>query len=225
MISIERQQKLLLNISRRLKRPVTVYAVGGTAMMFLGFKEATLDIDLVFENSRDLKIFSHALKEIGYAEMNPAVVYASRQNQPAMFTLGDERFDLFLLRVINFVFSRSMMARAVKTHQFSDNLILKIADPHDIILLKCATDRKKDIDDARRIINSVKIDWDILIGEAKTQIKLGRHTAAFELGEFLEKLKYGMNVNIPEEVLDALFEIVEEQARSERGKLGALEKT
>ena len=38
MISIEDQQKLLLNISRRIKKPITAYAVGGTAMMFLGFK-------------------------------------------------------------------------------------------------------------------------------------------------------------------------------------------
>ena len=53
MISIEKQQKLLLDISRKLKSPITVYAIGGTAMMFLGFKDATLDIDIVFENEGD----------------------------------------------------------------------------------------------------------------------------------------------------------------------------
>ncbi len=62
MISIEQQQKLLLNLSRRLKRKIEVFAVGGTAMMFLGFKDSTLDIDLVFKNSDDREIFKEAIK-------------------------------------------------------------------------------------------------------------------------------------------------------------------
>ena len=213
MISIEVQQKLLLSISKRLKKPITVYAVGGTAMMFLGFKDATLDIDIVFESEQDREIFEQAIKEIGYTGMKSAIVYGKNQNQPKMFTLGDERFDLFVVEVINFYFSKQMMKRAEKIHQFKDNLILKIADPCDIILMKCATDRKKDIDDARKIIDSIEIDWDILINESKTQIKLGKHTAAFELGEFLEKLKYEMEVKIPKKVLDTLFNVVEKQIK------------
>ena len=103
----------------------------------------------------------------------------------------------------------------IQTHQYN-NLILRIANPHDLILMKCATGRKKDMDDARKIINSVDIDWNVLIGEAKTQIRLGRHTAAFDLGEFLEALKYKMKVDVPKKVLDDLFEIVEEQARNKQ---------
>ena len=38
MISIEQQQKLLLNVSKELDKQINVYAIGGTAMMFLGFK-------------------------------------------------------------------------------------------------------------------------------------------------------------------------------------------
>ena len=218
MISIESQQKLLLNISRRLKKPVTAYAIGGTAMMFLGFKDSTLDIDLVFEKKQDREIFEQAVKEIGYIKMNSVIVYGIKQNQPEMFTLGDERLDLFVIQIIDFDFSKSMMQRAEQTHQFYNNLILKIANPHDLILMKCATDRKKDIDDARKIIDSTKIDWNILIKEAKIQIKLGRDTAAFVLGEFLEKLKYKMKVNIPKEVLDKLYEIVKEQAKEKQKK-------
>ncbi len=218
MISIEVQQKLLLAISRRLKKQVTVDAVGGTAMMFLGFKDSTLDIDLVFENKQDREIFEQAVTEIGYRKMDSVVIYGTKQNQPEMFTLGDERLDLFVVHVIDFDFSKPMMERAEQTHQFNNNLILKIANPHDLILMKCATDRKRDMDDARKIINSTKIDWSILISEAKTQIKLGRHTAAFDLGEFLEKLKYKMEVNIPKKILDELFEIVEEQAKDKQNK-------
>ncbi|HLC46173.1 MAG TPA: DUF6036 family nucleotidyltransferase, partial [Candidatus Nanoarchaeia archaeon] len=197
MISVESQQKLLLAVSKRLKRKVIAYAIGGTAMMFLGFKDSTLDIDLVFEDEKDRKTFSNAITEIGYRKMDSALVYGEKLNHPEMFTLGDERFDLFVGQVIHFVFSRQMMVRAEDIHQFSDNLILKIADPHDLILMKCATDRQKDINDAQNIINSTKIDWNILINEAKNQILLGKHTASFDLGEFLEKLKYEMKVDIP----------------------------
>ena len=218
MISIESQQKLLINISRRLKKPITAYAVGGTAMMFLGFKDLTLDIDIVFENKQDREIFKQAIEEIGYKKMDSIIVYGTKQNQPEMFTLGDERLDLFVVQVIVFDFSKQMIERAEQTHQFNSNLILKIANPHDIILMKCATDRKKDIDDARKIINNTKMDWNILISEAKNQIKLGKHAAALNLGEFFEKLKYKMKVDIPKEVLDDLFKIVEKQAEEKQKK-------
>jgi len=212
MISIEQQQKLLLNAARKLKKKITAYAIGGTAMMVLGFKDTTLDIDLVFENKKDKDTFKEAIKSIGYQDINPIQIYGTKENQPEMLTLGDERFDLFIVKVIDFVFSDTMQKRANQIHQFDKNLILKIADPHDIILMKCATDRLKDMDDARNIINNTKIDWDLIIEEAKKQISLGQDKAAFDLGCFLEDLKEKMKVNIPKETLDKLFKIVQKQA-------------
>jgi len=212
MISIEEQQKLLLNAARKLKKKITAYAIGGTAMMVLGFKDSTLDIDLVFENKKDKDVFKEAIKSIGYHEVSSIKVYGTNENQPEMLTLGDERFDLFVVKVINFVFSDTMQKRANQIHQFDNNLILKIADPHDIILMKCATDRLKDMDDARNIINNTKIDWNLIIEESKKQISLGQDRAAFDLGCFLEDLKEKMKVNIPKETLDKLFKIVQKQA-------------
>ena len=215
MISIEAQQKLLLNISKRLKRPLEIYAIGGTAMMFLGFKDATVDIDLVFQSEEDRKIFKKSIEEIGYRKMDSVKVYGGKKNHPEMFTLGDERFDLFVHQVIDFIFSKEMMQRAAHTHRFNSNLILKIADPHDLIIMKCATDRKKDLDDARKIIEKGNINWETLIGEAKNQIKLGKTRAAWELGEFLEQLK-DMKLKVPQEVINQLFEIMEKQAEEKQ---------
>jgi hypothetical protein len=219
MITIEQQQKLFLNVSRRLKEKLTAYAVGGTAMMFLGFKEATLDIDIVFENEKDRDIFKEAIKSLGYQDMDAIQVYGVKRNQPQMLKLNNERFDLFVIQVIDFIFSEDMRKRAEQIHQFDDNLIIKIANPHDIILMKCATDRLKDKDDVRNIINATKINWNIIIEEAKKQIKLGKERAAFELGGFLEDLKNQMNVEIPISVLDQLFEIVQNQAKEKQKKL------
>jgi hypothetical protein len=212
MISIEQQQRLLLSAARRLKRKITAYAIGGTSMMFLGLKDSTLDIDLVFKNKKDKDTLKEAIKSIGYHNFNPIKVYGKKENQPEMLTLGDERFDLFVLRVIYFIFSDTMQKRAKHIHQFDKNLILKIADPHDIILMKCATDRLKDVDDVKRIINNTKIDWNIIVEEAEKQINLGQEKAAFELGCFLEDLREKMKVNIPKETLDKLFKIVQKQA-------------
>lgn len=218
MISIDQQQRLLLNVARRLTKKINVYAIGGTAMMFLGFKDTTLDIDLVFENKKDRNIFEVAVKSLGYLEMDAIKVYGIKRNTPEMFKLNDERFDLFVVEVIDFIFSDTMRQRAEQIHQFGDNLILKIANPHDIILMKCATDRIKDKDDARKIINSIKISWDVIITEAKKQMELGKERAAFDLGCFLEDLKIKMNIDIPQEVLDKLFLIVEKQAKDKISK-------
>ncbi len=211
MITIEEQQNLLLNISRRLSKKITVYAIGGTAMMFLGLKDVTLDMDLVFENEKDRNIFKQAVNSLGYNNIDTIKIYNTRKNPPEMLSLGKERLDLFVVNVINFIFSENMQKRAEQTHQFGDKLILKIADPHDIILMKCATDRLKDRDDARKIISLKKIDWRIIIEEAKNQVKLGKETAVFEIGCFLEELKYKIGVNIPKETLNELFNLVKKQ--------------
>ena len=213
MISIEEQQKLMLAIARKLGSRINIYAIGGTAMMFLGLKDTTLDIDLVFENEKDRDIFKEAIKSLGYNEMDSVIIYGAKRNRPEMLTRGDERFDLFVGDVIDFVFSENMRKRAdQRMHQFGDNLLLKIADPQDIILMKCATDRVKDKDDARKIAGNSQIDWKILVEEAKNQISLGRERAAFDLGYFLENLKNEMKVNVPKEILDELFDIIKKQA-------------
>ena len=128
MITIDQQQKLLLNVARRLSRKITIYAIGGTAMMFLGFKDATLDIDLVFKNEKDRAVFKEAVKSLGYLEMDAIKIYGVKRNTPEMFKLNDERFDLFVVEVIDFIFSDSMRKRAEQIHQFEENLILKISD-------------------------------------------------------------------------------------------------
>lgn len=216
MISIEKQQGLLLAISNRLKKPIRVYAIGGTAMMFLGFKDATLDIDLVFENKEDRGVFEEAIKSLGYKGMDTIIVYGGKANSPEMFSLGDERFDLFVKDVIDFTFSEEMQKRAAQTHQFGGNLILKVANPNDIILMKCATDRLKDLDDANSIISSFKVDWDLIYKEAINQKKLGKERAIFDLGYFLERLETKFKMDIPKKVKDDLWNALESEAKSKK---------
>ncbi|MBI4451270.1 hypothetical protein HY642_04815 [Candidatus Woesearchaeota archaeon] len=212
MISIERQQRILLNLAQELRAPVTAFAVGGTAMMFLGLKESTLDIDMVFKDAKHRDLFKRAAEKLGYRKMDALKIYGAKNNMPEMLTLGDERFDLFVMDVVDFIFSEAMQQRAQDTHQFGDKLILRIANPHDIILMKCATDRLKDKDDARQIILNTAINWNIIIEEAKNHVRLGRHDAVFCLGEFLEDLKKTLKERIPDEVMETLWTLVQRQA-------------
>ncbi len=210
MINATDQEKLLLSIARSLKRKVKAFAVGGTAMMFHGLKDTTKDIDLVFTGERDRDEFRKAAMEMGYSGYDPVKVYGAKRNRPVMLTRGDEeRFDLFMTEVIDFVFSEAMIRRATDVHEFGKSFELHIADPHDIILMKCATDRLKDKDDARQIIGSRKIDWGIIIEEAQSQVRLGKKRALWDLEEFVSEL-IKMRTPIPREALKRIRELIEE---------------
>ena len=215
MINSQDQQKLLLDIARRLKKRVIAYAIGGTAMMFLGLKGSTKDIDLVFEKEEDRKAFQKAAEEMRYAQINPILVYGiEKQNLPVMLARGkgkEERFDLFLNKVISFHFSEEIKKRAENTFEFGDKLELKIADPHDVIAMKCTTDREKDRDDAIDIINKTKIDWDIILAEAINQRKFGNNRAVWFLAEFVDDLIL-RGVKIPNGTLDKILKAIEEQS-------------
>lgn len=215
MISLEDQESLLQNIAKKLNKKITVYCVGGTAMMFLGLKEATLDIDLVFNNEYDKKVFIKSAKEFGYKDIDPVKVYGAKNNCPEMLTLGDERFDLFVNEVIDFIFSEDMKKRAERELDFEGRLILKVANHNDIIIMKCATDRVKDKEDVKRIIETKEIDWNIILKEIKNQFKLGKRTSYMDLGSFLEDLKK-IGANIPDKMLDDIWKLLNEQIRKKK---------
>lgn len=213
MIDVKNQQDLLLNVSKRLKRKIVVYAIGGTAMMFHGFKDITKDIDLVFTAEEDRQEFKKAAEELEYKTYNATQVYGVKDNQPIMLARGkgkEERFDLFFNDVIDFIFSENMKRRSSVTMEFDRNIILKIADPHDIILMKCATDRVKDKDDARNIMKNYTIDWNLIIEEAKHQVNLGKDRALFDLAEFVDDLQK-IGTATPPFVLSTLWKLLEEQ--------------
>jgi hypothetical protein len=223
MISVNEQKQLLIQLGNQLSKEVIVYAIGGTAMMFLGFKEATKDIDLVFTNKEDRILFKKIALSLGYKDIDSVIVYGVKNNKPEMINLGDSRFDLFFLDVIDFTFSESMQKRSVQIHQFGKNLILKIADKHDIILMKCVTKRVRDEDDIVNIVKNSEIDWNIIIEEAKVQVSLGRENAFLEMGELVEKLIYKHHLNILKSIHEDLFKLLKNQAE-EKLRKGATKK-
>src|SRR3989344_9153240 len=212
MIDIQQQEEMLIAIGNILSKRLQVYAIGGTAMMLRGIKNSTLDIDLVFNNRTDREEFMNALRRLGAKESDVTLVYGLKNNTPLMLKLNNFRFDMFMNKIITSTFSDAMKERAKHTHEFG-NLIIKVADPNDILIMKSATSREKDIDDIVAISNKSHIDWDVIVEEAKEQVRLGNETAILGLGEKLEKLINQKLVSVPKPVLDALWKLFTKQVK------------
>lgn len=210
MINIQEQESILLAIGDMLSKKIKVYAVGGTAMMLRGIKNSTLDIDIIFNNKKHRARFIEVLKKLGAKEFDATLAYGLRNNSPIMLEFRDCRFDLFTDMVISSNFSDKMKERAKQIHEFG-NLIINVADIHDIIIMKSATSREKDIEDIISLIDKNKIDWDIILEGAKEQVELGNERVVLSLGEKLEKLKDKHNIDVPQKILDELWKILKKQ--------------
>lgn len=188
--------------------------------MFYAIKAETKDIDLVFLKEQDRKTFIEALKEMKYETYNSRLVYTKKENVPLMFSRGEnERFDLFGTKIITFEFTQHMVQRAKNINEYNKKLVIKAADPHDIIIMKCATDRAKDEEDIITIIKNTNINWDVIIQEIEEQVKKGNQTAMMDLGYILERLKEEKKAEIPLEVLNKLYSKVQEQVEEKQRKL------
>lgn len=215
MIGFEKQLSLFKLIGNELKEKVECFAIGGNAMMFYNAKTETKDVDLVFLKKEELIKVKKALYNIGFEDKNKLVKIfrhyelQSKKNRPVMMVSKDDRFDLFLKEVITFKISDTIIKRVKEKHEFN-NLIIKVIIPEDIILLKCATERAKDRNDAASLVEKFNINWSIIIEEAINQTKLESYLFPVFLYDFLYELKEDFNVNVPKEVLDKVRKISED---------------
>ena len=213
MIDIIDQEQLFVDIGIKLPKKIEVYAIGGTAMMFLGLKKATLDVDLVFSNYKDRQMFIDTAKSLGIEEMDSRIVYGKKNNTPEVMKLRDFRIDLFLFKIITTDFSEAMQKRADRVHVFGGNLVVKIADVHDLIIMKSVTLREKDEDDIASAINNSKIDWNIIIQEAQNQLSFGNERTILDLGTTFEKITNKKITIVPKEVQDKLWNLLNRQIK------------
>ena len=188
MIDIRQQEEILIEIGNLFDKKMAIYAIGGTAMMLKGIKDATLDVDLVFDRQEDRNKFIDALKKLGAKRPDKTLVYQSKENIPIVLSLENAHFDLFLNKIITSIFSENMKERAKQIHEFGKNLIIKTADIHDIIIMKAVTSRTKDLDDIVTLIQKNPVNWDIIVNEAENQVKLGNRLAVISMGEKFEEV-------------------------------------
>ncbi|HJX05420.1 MAG TPA: hypothetical protein VJ461_01795, partial [Candidatus Nanoarchaeia archaeon] len=196
MITQSDQMDLFRLIARGIKKNITCYAFGGTAMMFYGYKDGTKDIDLLFEKEEDRQDFIQAIEKLGFEKSDPIKIYIPEKlrdkNRPLMFKRGESRFDLFVKQIFKTLLSPQMQEDLYAVHEFKEEhtLTVKVLRKEHIAFLKAITERQNDFDDIKNIISQDKgFDWQYLVDEAIWQHKHGDNWALLDIEKTLKELK------------------------------------
>lgn len=138
MISRDDLLGFLKGLDKRIKSRTTMVAVGGTAMVLMGLKESTKDVDFCVDSQNDYRI----IRKIK----------------------SDFRVDLFYN---GYIFCLQLpedyirRARALKTGLKMLNI--KILSPIDIVITKSSRLNQRDIEDIRAVISKKKISREKLV--------------------------------------------------------------
>ena len=163
----------LLKVDKLLKREIDIYLIGGSAMSYYGYKDATKDVDVLFENQYDCADFFNAITELGYETSEtyfPPVI----QMEATFFVYkGDDIWiDLFVENVMKkFDLSESIKNRAVRTDLSTKYLNVNCLDKNDIFLFKSVTPRERDESDLILLLTKTEIDFKIIREEIISQSK------------------------------------------------------
>ena len=205
-INMKEQEEIFNLIGRALKEKVECFVVGGTAMMFLGLKEVTKDIDIVFQARKDYETFKSSLINLGAKDTKAEIINPEKVS--CILSLGNARFDLFLEHLIHFRLTKTVMSRTKEIHEFG-NLIVKVVSPEDIILFKSMADREADKIDAAELAKKININWEIILDEAEEQTKDSEFFFSVFLYNFLIGIREDLKTEIPQEFLKRLKKISE----------------
>lgn len=173
MISkFEELNKILKEIDAQLNTDVSIFIIGGAALLFYGLgKGYTKDIDIIINNPEKSQKFIEALTNLKFESRIKPETHRQLEIY-AMMEKDEIRFDIFLTKVCgDFSLSSSMIKRAIKLLSF-DKLSAHVCSKEDIVLFKSLTsDRPNDIEDSLDLIKR-GIDWKIIIEELKIQAKI-----------------------------------------------------
>jgi len=152
MINTQDQEQLFKLIADYLEKDLTCIAIGGTAMMFKGYKNTTKDIDIVFKTEKDRETFTKAIEQLGYKQISLGKIYDEKRkihkSKPLMYSRGDERFDLFIKDVFGFGLSFEQEAMTEKIDVIGKyEMSIQLLSKETLVLLKAITGREKDFED------------------------------------------------------------------------------
>lgn len=207
MINTQDQESLFRLIADYLESDIECIAIGGTAMMFLGYKNTTKDIDLVFKNKEDRDVFIGAIERLGYTKASTKLVYKKNietKNKPIIYTRGEERFDIFIRDVFGFEIDFKS-EHITQRHDFigKKEFIIYVLNKEHIVLLKSITNRDKDIEDIETIVTKEPlIDWNQIINLAIAQRK-NKSWILIDLEEKMQHLR--KLVFIKKEYFDRIY--------------------
>jgi len=159
----------LASISANLDSEITIYLIGGLAMIFHGFKAVTKDVDLIIDSDKKLRAFLSASEK---AELNIAddlsEEYQDLEAQIVLIAENDVRLDVFYKQVCGgLLITSDMKERSSKVYEM-DKLIIMAMSKEDIFLFKSITLRDDDLADMATIAGA-ELDWNVIEFEARNQ--------------------------------------------------------
>ncbi len=196
----------LEKIGNALSSPVTLYLIGGAAMIRYGLKAATKDIDILLHTQKETADLIRALSVSGYH-----IIQADRlgSEYQAMFTtqiLENEdgfRWDIFQEYVCRKLrLSAGMIERSKVLFEIG-LLTVRLISKEDIFLFKTVTERDDDEADLLLLARS-KVDWDLVFQECMSQSR-GDLRCEIDLFDKLDRLgtSYGLVTPIYDRISEA----------------------
>jgi hypothetical protein len=210
----EQIRSLFTEISQFTEEDVNVYLIGGGALTYHKSKNLTKDIDIVVNSEKEFDSILRSLMRTGFASMLPDHTSYSRLAISQIFIRDEFRIDMFCRTVCNrFSLSEGMMKRAKTVGKFG-TIVLHVCSIEDILLFKCMTERKGDMDDCVRINHEHLVNWGIVLNEAQEQSKIGQDVWITWITVRLEDLEdTGIRVTIMKEMRNLSDRYIEKWER------------
>ncbi len=198
----------LKKLDRACKFNVTLYLLGGSAMIQIGSKATTKDIDIVLKEQMELDHLMDALLEIGFEHMETETEEELIRTAIHFQDRSGFKFDVFLGNIAGKLeFSDSMRERAVSINKLQHLDIRRLSN-EDLFLLKSVSGRDIDLEDMSKLFQT-GLDWDIIISELKTQTKITKRIWTVIFLDSITDLEKEYNLHCPR--LKEITDIVEVQ--------------
>jgi len=161
--------EMLDQVSLALDHNIDGYLIGGLAMILHGAKASTKDIDIIFKDESNAKMFVTALSKCNFhLETNIPKEYLQLNTHTIMVNDKNHQFDIFIKQVCSkLILTEEMIARSKVIYDLN-NLKLHGLSLEDIYLFKGITEREHDIQDMYTI-KSAGIDDSIVEKELLKQ--------------------------------------------------------
>jgi len=165
--SREDVEEILRSLGERLAEPVQVLIIGGAAMLELGLKDVTKDIDLVCRDVAGKARLLEAARSLGFELFGPEKRHA-RLALDRVAVKGGHTLDIFAGRIsYDFGLSESMWQRG-RTISLLGKAEMRYAAVEDIFSLKLIANRPRDLEDCISLA-SAKMDFEAIYSEILAQ--------------------------------------------------------
>jgi len=197
-------ESLLVNVGKKVKKPISIYMIGGCALSFKGIKDRTKDIDIIVASQEDFDTFDESMRENGFQLMTERETefYLTAL---AVYMKEDSRIDVFLKQVGKMLFLTEGMIRRSRKYKTYNKLEVYLVSNEDIFLFKMMTSREGDLADCDKIMQG-EIDYNILYNEIVEQSKEEGKRWFFWVYENLCKLEDYNSIRSP--VKNKVFALV-----------------